>query len=95
MASDRDRIHGADEPAGGATLCSMRALPPGGWRAAGWWRAAGRQRKGSWILLVVSTVHIAHCISLYWEGNLRNLSYFLNKRKELEFYNCHPTEDKE
>ena len=23
----------------------------------------------------------AHCISLYWEGDLRNLSYFLNKRK--------------
>ena len=37
----------------------------------------------------------AHCISLYWEGDLRNLSYFLNKIKELEFYNCHPTEDKE
>ena len=37
----------------------------------------------------------AHCISLYWEGDLRNLSYFLNKKKELEFYNCHPTEDKE
>ena len=37
----------------------------------------------------------AHCISLQWEGDLRNLSYFLNKRKELEFYNCHPTEDKE
>ena len=36
----------------------------------------------------------AHCISLYWEGDLRNLSYFLNKGKELEFYNCHPTEDK-
>ena len=23
----------------------------------------------------------------YWEGDLRNLSYFLNKRKELEFNN--------
>ena len=23
----------------------------------------------------------AHCISLYWEGDLRNLSYFLTKRK--------------
>ena len=37
----------------------------------------------------------AHCISLYWEGDLRNLSYFLNTGKELEFYNCNPTEDKE
>ena len=38
-----------------------------------------------------------HCtiISFYKEGDLRKLSYFLNKRKELEFYNCHPTEDKE
>ena len=25
--------------------------------------------------------HIAHCIILYWEGDLRNLSYFLNKIK--------------
>ena len=25
--------------------------------------------------------HNAHCISLYWEGDLRNLSYFLNKGK--------------
>ena len=40
-------------------------------------------------------VAIAHCISLYWEDDLRNLSYFLNKGKELKFYNCHPTEDKE
>ena len=26
-------------------------------------------------------------LSLYWEGDLRNLSYFLNKRKGFEFYN--------
>ena len=25
-------------------------------------------------------------LSLYWEGDLRNLSYFWNKRKEMEFY---------
>ena len=28
---------------------------------------------------------IARQLSLYWEGDLRNPSYFLNKRKELEF----------
>ena len=27
----------------------------------------------------------AHQLSFYWEGDLRILSYFLNKRKELEF----------
>ena len=26
-------------------------------------------------------------VSLYWESDLRNPSYFLNKRKELEFNN--------
>ena len=26
------------------------------------------------------------CLSLYWESDLRNPSYFLNKRKELEFF---------
>ena len=31
--------------------------------------------------------NIALWVSLYWEGDLRNLSYFLNKRKELEFNN--------
>ena len=27
----------------------------------------------------------AHQLSLYWEDDLRNMSYFLNKRKEFEF----------
>ena len=30
--------------------------------------------------------HNARQLSLYWEGDLRNPSYFLNKRKELEFF---------
>ena len=32
----------------------------------------------------------AHQLSLHLEGELRNLSYFLNKRIELEFYNWNP-----
>ena len=35
---------------------------------------------------------IAHQLSLYLEGDLRNLSYFLNKRKEFEFYNRNPAD---
>ena len=31
------------------------------------------------------SIVIALQLSLYWEGDLRNLSYFLNKRKEFEF----------
>ena len=38
-------------------------------------------------VLFVALHHIALWVSLYWEGDLRNLSYFLNKRKELEFNN--------
>ena len=30
--------------------------------------------------------YTARQLSLYWEGDLRNPSYFLNKRKELEFF---------
>ena len=35
---------------------------------------------------------IALQLSLYWGGDLRSLSYFLNKRKEFEFYNWNPVD---
>ena len=36
-------------------------------------------------ITVYRPLHNAHQLSFYWEGDLRILSYFLNKRKELEF----------
>ena len=34
----------------------------------------------------------AQQLSLYWEGDLRKLDYFLNKRKEFEFYKLNPVD---
>ena len=39
------------------------------------------------IITVKFDAYIALWESLHWEGNLRNLISFLNKRKELEFTN--------
>ena len=43
-------------------------------------------------VLIVTVCYIALQLSLHWEGDLRNQSYFLNTRKELEFYNLNPAD---